>query len=64
MTTAMTRPGKFLPRLWPAIGWGILGETFRMGAVTVTGAALTVLVTSLALAILARSVPPPGGEEA
>jgi drug/metabolite transporter (DMT)-like permease len=40
-----------------AIGWGALGETFRLGAVTMTAAALTVLVTSLALATLARSAP-------
>jgi drug/metabolite transporter (DMT)-like permease len=40
-----------------AIGWGILGETHHLDAVSLGGAALAVAVTSLALATLARSAP-------
>jgi drug/metabolite transporter (DMT)-like permease len=42
-----------------AIGVGLLGETPRIGAVGALAACFAVLVTSLALAVLARSAPPP-----
>jgi drug/metabolite transporter (DMT)-like permease len=38
-----------------AVGWGILGESLRLGPVSEAGAALAVTVTSLALAVLARA---------
>jgi drug/metabolite transporter (DMT)-like permease len=38
-----------------AIGWGILGESLRLGPASEAGAALAVIVTSLALATLARA---------
>ena len=40
-----------------AIGMGLLGEAPRLGAAGYAGAGAAVLVTSLALAVLARSVP-------
>jgi drug/metabolite transporter (DMT)-like permease len=42
-----------------AIGVGLLGETPRIGAAGAVAACFAVLVTSLALAVLARSAPPP-----
>jgi drug/metabolite transporter (DMT)-like permease len=44
-----------------AIGWGILGETHRLDNISMAGAALTVVITSIALAFLARSAPAGGG---
>jgi hypothetical protein len=40
-----------------AIGWGILGETVRLTPASEVGAALAALITSVALAALARSAP-------
>jgi drug/metabolite transporter (DMT)-like permease len=42
-----------------AIGIGLLGETPRIGVMGAVAAGLAVLVTSLALAVLARSAPQP-----
>ena len=42
-----------------AIGIGLLGETPGTGLAGHLGAGIAVVVTSLALALLARSVPPP-----
>jgi len=42
-----------------AIGVGLLGETPRIGGIGALAACFAVLVTSLALAVLARSAPPP-----
>lgn len=47
-----------------AIGIGLLGETPRVGAAGGVAAGFAVLVTSLALAFLARSVPPSQPEPA
>jgi hypothetical protein len=38
-----------------AVGFGLLGETFRLGTTNVVGAALAVLGTSIGLAVLASS---------
>jgi drug/metabolite transporter (DMT)-like permease len=38
-----------------AVGFGLLGETFRLGTLNVTGAALAVIGTSIGLAVLASS---------
>ncbi len=45
------------PAVSVAVGFGLLGESFRLGAANVAGAVLAVLGTSIALAVLARSVP-------